>query len=187
MRHHATTFALTALTLVACSKLAPRVDDAMVAARAQGAVAGYRTALKAELGAAIAKGPVEAIEVCASRAPALAIEHSQGGVRVGRTSAKLRNLANAAPEWLGPVMAQLATSPKGSTEGRLVPLGGGRFGYAEPIWTQAACLTCHGTAIPIDVDLQLQSRYPGDAARGYREGELRGVYYAELDRSAAKR
>lgn len=172
--------AAASLALGSCSKPHPQ-DDAAVVARAQAALGPFKKALKAELTQALAKGPEAAIDVCAERAPALAKESSKDGVQVGRSALKLRNPANAAPAWLVPVMEDLSKAPSGSDAHRVVSLPGGRAGYAEPIWVQPQCLVCHGESIPPALDAKIRERYPSDAARGFRAGDFRGVFYAELD------
>ena len=58
-------------------------------------------------------------------------------------------------------------------------------------WNQAAydrgktvygqlCVTCHGESLAPDVQERLAERYPTDRATGYRVGDLRGVFWAEL-------
>lgn len=178
--------AFVVVVAIACTKTAPPASDAAVVERAQAALTPYQGALKAELGRALAPPDgatpdvAAAISVCADRAPKLAREHSQGGARVGRSSAKLRNPDNAAPTWLTPMLADFAKLPSGSHEHRVVALDGGRWGYAEPIWIQPACLTCHGEALAPAVDEELRRRYPSDAARGFHVGELRGAFWVEL-------
>jgi len=172
---------LAVIALTSCSKDRPPRDDAAIVARAQAALGPYKSGLKAELTQALAKGPEAAIDVCAERAPALARENSKDGVRVGRSALKLRNSANAAPAWLAPVMDDLSKAPSGASEHRVASLPGGRFGYAEPIWVQPQCLVCHGENIAPALDAKIRERYPSDAARGFRQGDFRGVFYAELD------
>ncbi len=59
-----------------------------------------------------------------------------------------------------------------------LPTGG--YGYAEPIWVQAPCLQCHGEHVAPSVDAAIRARYPADVARGFREGDFRGVFFAEV-------
>jgi hypothetical protein len=177
---------LTALalswTLAAGSACGPKAPtDAEVATRAQAAIAPFKKSLKGALMAELAKSPVTAIEVCAEKAPALAKEASKDGVRVGRSSAKLRNQSNAPPDWLVPVMEELSKAPSGSAASRVVDLGGGKRGYAEAIWLDVPCLLCHGAAIAPDVEAKIAERYPQDAARGFQAGDFRGVFWVELD------
>lgn len=163
----------------ACGPAGP--TDAETAARAQAAIAPFKKSLKEALMAELARSPVSAIDVCAEKAPALAKEASKDGVRVGRSSTKLRNQSNAPQAWLVPVMEELSKAPSGSAASRVVDLGGGKRGYAEAIWLDAPCLLCHGAAIAPEVEAKIAERYPQDAARGFQAGDFRGVFWAELD------
>jgi hypothetical protein len=148
-------FAIFTLVLAACAtKPAPSLDETGAVGKAQAALGPFKTALKAELGSALAQGPEHAVDVCSSSAPRLASEHSTKDVRVGRSALRLRNAENAPPAWLLPVMDDLAKTASGSTEHRVVRLPDGGWGYAE--------------------------RYPTDTARGFHIGDFRGVFYAEV-------
>lgn len=172
---------LFALFLAACAtKTAPTQDDAAAVAKARAALAPFESSLKAELGEALALAPEHAIEVCSARAPELAREHSTKDVRVGRSALRLRNAENAPPAWLLPVMEDLAKTPSGSTGHRVVRLPDGGWGYAEPIWVSAPCLTCHGEKISPALEDELRVRYPDDTARAFHVGDFRGVFFAEV-------
>lgn len=170
-----------------CSKGAPPVvpDDA-VAAKARAALAPFKTTLREELGRALKTSPEQAIEVCAQRAPELARAASHDGVVVGRSALKLRRAANAPRPWLAPVMDRLSKEPSGSEAIEVVSLPDGRRGYAEAIWIAPPCLTCHGDNLAPSVADKLREKYPNDAARGFRAGEFRGVFWAELDPAALR-
>jgi hypothetical protein len=170
-----------ALALAGCKREPPPPSEAEVTQRARAAIGPFQSALKTELGKALAESPQAAIEVCAKRAPELAREHSRDGVRVGRSAQRLRNPENAAPAWLAPVMDDLAKAPSGSEAHAVVALPGGRQGYAEAIWIGPPCLVCHGQTIAPEVEAKLRERYPKDEARGYAPGEFRGVFWAEID------
>jgi len=154
---------------------------------AQAALAPFGASLKGALQKGIAESPEAAIDACATQAPALATAHASPGVTMGRSAVKLRNKANAARPWVVPVMERLAKAPSGTDAHELVALGGGRQGYAEAIWTAPMCLTCHGDAISPSLAAKLDARYPHDAARGFRAGEFRGVFWVELDAPARSR
>jgi hypothetical protein len=144
------------------------------------ALAPFKKALKEALEDGMKGGPEATIDVCRVRAPALALAYSRDGVKVGRSALKLRNpSANAPPAWLAPVMAEFAQGPRGATEPKVVQLPGGRTGYAEAIWTQPVCLTCHGV-VAAPVAARLDAAYPKDTARGFEVGDFRGVFWAEL-------
>jgi hypothetical protein len=61
-----------------------------------------------------------------------------------------------------------------------VDLGGGRVGYVEPIEVQPLCLACHGEALAEPVRARLEALYPHDRAVGFRAGDFRGLFWAEL-------
>lgn len=170
-----------ALLLASMSACDRGPSETETVARAQEALAPFKKSLKKALMAALAESPIGAIDVCADQAPLLASEASKDGVRVGRSSVKRRNPANAPPPWLGPVMNQLSHMSQSSAVPKVVDLGSGKRGYAEAIWIDAPCLLCHGEAIAPEVAAKISARYPEDAARGFRVGDFRGVFWAELD------
>jgi hypothetical protein len=154
-------------------------------ARGATAIAQLKQGLVAELTAALASGGAEhAISVCRTRAAEIARAASAGGVRVGRTSHKLRNPANAAPDWVVPLLARYVAGERAS-EPTLVALDGGRAGYVEPLFMAPLCLTCHGDALEPALQAKLRSLYPEDRAVGFRVGELRGLAWAEIEPESA--
>lgn len=170
-----------------CGKGAPAaIPDDVVVTRARAALAPFKTTLREELGRALQASPERAIDVCAQRAPELARSASRDGITVGRSAIKLRSPANAPRPWLGPVMDKLSKAPSGAEAVQVVSLPDGRRGYAEAIWMGPPCLTCHGEALAPSIADKLRERYPNDAARGFRIGELRGVFWAELEPSALR-
>jgi len=66
-----------------------------------------------ELTAALDSGDAgAAIAVCKEKAPGVAAHIKEAyGVKIGRTSHKLRNAANLAPAWADPFVAELAEDP----------------------------------------------------------------------------
>ena len=142
-------------------------------------LAPFKANLKSALMEGMQGGPAVAIEVCSEDAPRIAASLSVNGVRMGRSSQKLRNPDNAPPEWLVPVLEAYA-----SEEGELTPTVVGiddeRTGYAEPIRVQPMCLTCHGKNPQPDIAARLEALYPEDAATGFSEGDLRGVFWVEF-------
>lgn len=126
----------------------------------------------------LAQGPEEAVAACRLRAPEIAAALSRDGVRLGRASDRLRNPANAAPEWVAPIL-DAYTDDSSDRAPRSVSLGSGRSGYVEPILVQPLCLTCHGDALAPELASRIQTLYPADRAVGYRAGDLRGVFWVE--------
>ena len=98
---------------------------------------------------------------------------------MGRSSHKLRNPDNKAPDWVSPIMQAYLHEPS-SREPRVVELPGDRWGYVEPIMVQPLCLTCHGSALAPDIAAQISDLYPEDRAVGFEAGELRGVFWLEF-------
>ena len=105
---------LPALALVALVPVAQAGDEA--AERGAALLAPFKSELKRALTEGMQKGPATTIEVCSKDAPAIAASLSVDGVRMGRSSHKLRNPANVAPDWLVPIIdaggeAARSTSP----------------------------------------------------------------------------
>jgi len=130
------------------------------------------------------KGPVGAIEVCATVAPALAKDLSTGDLTVGRTGVRLRNPDNRAPTWLTATMTRWEGEALADRKPWNATLDDGRFVFAAPLSMQPLCATCHGTDVAADVKAAIAARYPQDAATGFGDGALRGAVWVEL--AAAK-
>jgi hypothetical protein len=130
-----------------------------------------------ELTAALDAGdPAAAIDVCRVKAPAVAAHVSeQFGLEIGRTSHKLRNPANVAPDWAEPYVAEAAKEP--------IFLAGpdGELGALLPIRLKAECQMCHGSRELIDEEVMaaIAESYPQDEAVGFAEGDLRGWFWVE--------
>ncbi len=126
-------------------------------------------------------GPVAAVAVCSSEAPAIAAQvASETGVRVGRASLRTRNPANAAPPWVAAwLRAQGERTAEGVTGVRAVEGGSARV--LRPLAVEPVCVTCHGDPAAMAPALRevLHARYPDDRATGYRPGDLRGALWAE--------
>lgn len=142
-------------------------------------LAPFKADLKAALVDGMQQGPAAAIVVCREEAPAIAERLSVNGVRMGRSSHRLRNPYNAPPDWLRPTIDAYAANGA-ELAPRVIDLGGGRSGYVEPIVMQPLCLTCHGETLPPDVAASLQAKYPQDQATGFAEGDFRGVFWVEF-------
>jgi hypothetical protein len=148
-------------------------------ARGAEILAPFKQQLQAALRDGMARGPDEAVRACSVRAPEIAAEVSAASVRVGRTSHKLRNPANAPAPWMGPVL-DLYQSRPGLREPVVVALGAGRVGYAEPIFVKPLCVICHGEALAAPVRERIAGLYPEDRATGFRVGDFRGLFWAEF-------
>ncbi len=141
-------------------------------------LAPLKKELKQALMAGMTDGPLSAISVCKEKAPAIAASLAVDGIEIGRTSHRLRNPANSAPDWVYPVLnrylgEELDRAPT------VVSLQNNRRGYVEPIIVAPLCLACHGKTLAPEVATHISEVYPQDEATGFDVGDLRGVYWVE--------
>jgi uncharacterized protein DUF3365 len=105
---------------------------------------------------------------------------------VGRTSARLRNPANAPPAWARAYVA--ATDGRKAADVRPAAFDlGDRVGLLRPIEIRRRCLGCHARREDLSAGTRawLARSYPEDRALGYALGDLRGFWWAEAPREAA--
>ena len=160
--------------------VAAYADNDAAAIRGGELLAPFKRDLKEALMAGMQQGPDEAIGVCKTDAPAIARRLSVDGVTMGRTSHRLRNPANAAPDWVAPVLQTWLDDDSPPTP-QVVTLDDGLLGYVEPIQMQPLCLTCHGASLAPDVAARIESDYPADEAIGFDVGDLRGVFWITFE------
>lgn len=163
---------------MSCAAIAVGAQEADLAPGAR-LLAPFKRDLQQALREGLAAGPVEAISACRVRAPEIADALSRQGVRVGRSSHRLRNPSNAAPEWVRPILEDYVNNPS-DRAARTVALPDNRSGYVEPILLQPMCLTCHGRKLAPEVASRIQELYPSDRATGFDVGDLRGVFWVEF-------
>lgn len=137
--------------------------------------------LKEALVAGMQEGPLHAVSVCKDQAPAIAASLSLDGVKLGRTSHRLRNPANVSPDWVEPILQGYLADAE-DREPAVVSLPGNRQGYVEPIVLQPLCVTCHGKTLAPNLAARINEEYPEDQATGFDVGDLRGVFWAEYPR-----
>jgi len=146
--------------------------------------------LKGELQAAMkAGGPVNAIEVCSEKAPAIAREVSEKhGLQIGRTSLKTRNSGNAPDQWEKTVLEEFeqrkaaGEHPQKMETHTIVEQDGKQtFRYMKAIPTGELCLQCHGKNLDPAVTAKLQKLYPEDRATGFSQGDIRGAFTISKD------
>jgi len=134
--------------------------------------------LMGELYAALDEsGPAAGITVCRDKAPLVAAHVAEMyGLRIGRTSHRLRNPANGAPVWAETYVAGL------DEDLTYVAGPNGELGALLPIRLKAECQMCHGPAEMIDPDIMaaIHETYPDDQAVGFVEGDLRGWFWVEV-------
>jgi len=174
---------LTILPLALALAAPVLADEAARLDQARAIAKEFGGKLKGELEKAMqAGGPVAAIEVCHSKAPAIAKELSDKyGVEVHRTSLKPR--ATAPQDWERGVLADFdARRAKGEDPNTIefhevtTIDGKPHLRYMKAIGTLPVCLNCHGENIQPEVKAKLEALYPQDKATGYKAGELRGAF-----------
>ena len=141
--------------------------------------------LKQELQAAMQEGgPVNAVSVCNLTAPALASTYSiRNGGDVGRTSLKLRNPDNAPDAWERAVLVSFEERKRAGEDPATMEFyevigqdGSDELRYMKAIPTAPLCLACHGEQLDSIVKTRIETLYPLDQARGYKEGDIRGAF-----------
>jgi hypothetical protein len=127
--------------------------------------------------AMVEAGPAGAIEVCSQEAPSIAERvGKENGVRIGRTSFRIRNPENTPPAWALPWVEQRVESPQFQI------LDSGATAALFPIRIQPTCLACHGNEIQAEIGDKLTQLYPNDRATGFALDELRGWVWVEVPR-----
>jgi hypothetical protein len=133
------------------------------------------------------KGYAGAVGTCNSQALPLTRSYASQGIRVKRTSAWLRNPANAPDsleavilekygQWVSnskPLKPMLQKDPSGTRH------------YFKPIMLQAMCMPCHGntrTDISEDTRAALRQWYPADQAVNFKEGSWRGIWHLTFEK-----
>lgn len=132
-------------------------------------------------------GPSNALEFCSVNvAPIVAsVAHAQGA-DIRRASHKARNPANQASpeelEWIGQYQSQLAVTTNLLPRIHTNALGRTQF-VAPIVLGNPLCLQCHGqpeTEIQPGTLAVIDRLYPSDAARGFKLGDLRGLWVVTL-------
>ncbi len=146
--------------------------------RARAAQQAFFGALISELTQALHEGgPPNAIQVCSTRAPAIAHQISrEHHLTIARTSDKLRNPSNTPPIW-----SRMLTDPS-PDHPNLMTNTAGTLAVLSPIKLNESCLQCHGseTDITPETRASLNRLYPDDRATGYSAKELRGWFTIEV-------
>jgi hypothetical protein len=103
------------------------------------------------------------------------------GAKVGRTSARLRNPANAPPAWAADHVARTDGRKAQDVEPRAFDLGAS-VGLLRPVEIRRRCLHCHEARERLSEGTRawLSRAYPQDQAVGYALGDLRGFWWAEV-------
>jgi len=127
------------------------------------------------------KGLAGALRFCNMEALPITTSYASEGITVGRVSDKNRNSKNGLSdfdkiEW---EKYTILLANKDSLKPVVVSRNK-EFHYYKPILMQSMCLNCHGTPgneMPIDLLPVIDSLYPTDQAKGYKAGDLRGMWH----------
>lgn len=99
----------------------------------------------------------------------------------GRTSHKIRNDQNAPKDWMLPIIESFKNTTFNNEKTKdyqvLGKLENGKQYYAEPLFVQAQCLSCHGENLNKEVADKINLFYPKDKAIGFKQGEFRGIIW----------
>jgi len=161
-------------------------DNAEHAAQARAITKSFAMSLKAELvGAMKSGGPVKAMGVCNMKAQDITADASEkSNWRVARTSLKLRNPANEPDAWEIKVLEDFEKKRSAGADPKTLEYfevatydDKKSFRYMKAIPTGGPCLSCHGGSnVKPEVEALLKDLYPGDKARGFQKGDLRGAF-----------
>lgn len=132
-------------------------------------------------------GPVGAIPVCKEKAPQFLQElRQQTGWSIRRVSLKARNPSTGTPDaWEVRQLADFdirvanGAKPEQLEVGEIVVAANGQrsYRYLKALPVTEVCLSCHGPADTLSVELKaaLAKDYPQDRATGYAAGQVRGA------------
>lgn len=168
------------VTMAGCQSKTPTPIEVSTAAKNKALEARdelFKTLSTRLMEAVAESGPAGAIEVCSREALELTERVGiERGVKIGRSSLKLRNSRNQAPAWAKGGMDITRTNPQ------FLPLDNGATGAILPIFLKPQCLACHGPQEQLaeGVADKLAELYPNDQATGFVEGDLRGWFWIEV-------
>ena len=137
-------------------------------------------------------GPVQALVFCSGRAQDLTDSVAAAlpsGIRVGRTSLKPRNPANAPDAVDRAVLLDFdeAVASSAGPPAEDVRRGAdGEVRYYRPLVVTDLCLQCHGPVEELAPAVRdvLRARYPDDRAVGYHVGDVRGAIRVRIPLAA---
>ncbi len=130
----------------------------------------------------LSDGVAGAVRFCQVSAGDLTATYTNEDLEITRTSIRYRNHSNKPDSLTESILEKMqAEKDKGVQPASLVLRDdNGVVHFYKPILMQAMCLNCHGSVpgqVQPDVLKVIDSLYPGDLARQYKEGELRGAWH----------
>ena len=181
-----TAFLIACLAPLAAAPALAGADLSALTEEGKRVMMKFGKTLKGELKKAVKeKGFAHAINVCNVKAPEIAEKISASeGWTVARSSHKLRNPHNAPDAFTKAAIEEfLARQAKGEDPKKMIKTaiveenGKRVFRLVKAIPTAKLCLNCHGgDNVKPEVEAVLKEHYPEDKARGFKAGEMRGVF-----------
>ena len=130
-------------------------------------------------------GPLLAVDFCHEEAQPLTAQIAEKhGVRMGRSALRLRNPDNQPGSWQQATLENFAVRTSAGetpTSLRHRVQEGTVLHYAQGIATEPGCIACHGQHVAEPIADAIRQRYPDDQATGFAEGDLRGLFWVEVE------
>jgi len=132
------------------------------------------------------KGYAGSVDFCKLIAPSIISLYEGKDIKIKRTSLQIRNFENQPDKNEAKQLEYFLQLAKDGTlpPSKLVVEENGRVHYYKPITIQTLCLNCHGkpgTEVNPETFAILQQKYPADAATGYINGQLRGLWHLTFE------
>lgn len=135
------------------------------------------------------KGYPEAVKFCNVQALPITALYASEGIAVKRVTDKNRNPGNTLQD-LDKVEWAKYTNRMANKDSLqpVIVYNNNEVHYYKPIIMQPMCLSCHGIPekeIAKELLPVIDSLYPADKAKGYKAGELRGLWHIAFTKQAA--
>ena len=156
-------------------------DQKQLKEEAVSIVKKFGGSLKPELKKALkGGGPAHAISVCSEKAPAIAQQlRDDTGWYIRRVSLKNRNPDGVPDAWERKVLEEFdRRQAAGESAEKMAhaEMVDGKFRFMKAQGVEPVCLNCHAEEVSAEVEEALKEKYPGDKARGYSLGQIRGAF-----------
>ncbi|MDX9740469.1 MAG: DUF3365 domain-containing protein [Gammaproteobacteria bacterium] len=159
--------------------------------RAKAAAQAFSGQLRGKLQAAMGEGgPVLAVGVCRTEAPAIAeAVMREHGVRLGRVAmpGRNRNPNQAADGWQLQALKDIQKAvDEGAPAAEQVRIyrddlpADVALRMMRGIATEPVCTSCHGVDMTPEIRDAIARHYPDDGATGFAVGDLRGALWVEV-------
>lgn len=99
----------------------------------------------------------------------------------GRTSHKIRNVANSPQPWAVQYLTEFKGKKKREVKKTFIihKRENSKRVYMEPLYVESKCLICHGENVRGSLKDKIQELYPLDKATGFKLGEFRGFIWVK--------